>query len=54
MKTSVECGHCGARYETEAPVAAIKEVGRCDSCGVTALVVVEDDEAPVQAEEARE
>jgi predicted nucleic acid-binding Zn-ribbon protein len=43
MTTTVECAHCGAVYETEAPVAAIREVSRCQECGVTALLIVEEE-----------
>jgi predicted nucleic acid-binding Zn-ribbon protein len=49
---TVECTHCGAVYETEAPVAAIKEVSRCQECGVTALLIVEEERSPDRSEGA--
>jgi hypothetical protein len=43
VTTTVKCTYCGAVYETEAPVAAIREVSRCQECGVTALSIVEEE-----------
>lgn len=43
VTTTVECTYCGAVYETEAPVAAIREVSRCQECGATALSIVEEE-----------
>jgi hypothetical protein len=45
----VQCQHCGATYETDAAPAAIREVAGCQECGVTALVLLDDDQ---QADDA--
>lgn len=50
MGTRVGCRHCSAAYATEATIAAVNEVGPCEECGVTALVVVEDEAVEEQAD----
>jgi Zn finger protein HypA/HybF involved in hydrogenase expression len=40
----VECRHCGAAYETEAPVEAVRLVKRCQECGQRALKITEERE----------
>ena len=40
----VRCARCGSAYETEAPIAAIRQVNRCRECGGGPLVIDDEDE----------
>ncbi len=46
MSVTVQCENCRAVYETDASVAAVNEVARCQECGERSLVIVEEAEAP--------
>jgi hypothetical protein len=39
----VSCGNCGAVYETDVPAAAVRQIARCQECGVAALALEEDE-----------